>query len=64
MISAIEPGAEYNIALDDLKITGFPAVIARTITPISGGASGDEFIFTVERNKIASVDFAGKNSSK
>lgn len=46
MISAIEPGAEYNIALDDLKITGFPAVIARTITSISGGASGDEFILT------------------
>lgn len=42
-IAATAPGADYNIALDDLKLPAFPAVVARTTTPIAGGISGDEF---------------------
>lgn len=46
IVTATVPGADSNIKLDDLKLPAFPAIIARTTTEITGGASGDQFILT------------------
>ncbi len=46
VISATAPGSNYNVALDDFKLPAFPAIIARTVVPVTGGISGDEFTIT------------------
>ncbi len=45
-IVAAAAGADFNTKMDDLKLPAFPLVVARTITEISGGVSGDQFVLS------------------
>jgi hypothetical protein len=52
-IVATAPGTEYNIGRDDLKISAYPAIVARTTTDITGGFNGNQFSATESEIKSA-----------
>lgn len=39
-VKAVQAGQQANISMDDFTVSGFPSIIARSITEIGGGFSG------------------------